>query len=138
MRPILFCLSFLVSIGCGDGQSVGDAGDTGERDGERRDANGTDGKPKVEAGHDATMSDTGGACVPGHQINCECPGGRPTGVQVCLPTGIGYGGCACSEAAVDAAHPKDANQVTCGVVHDAGDGSSYPLHEEASSTRAFG
>jgi hypothetical protein len=38
-----------------------------------------------------------GVCTPGQQVSCACPGGT-TGVQICLPTGQGFGTCDCSGA----------------------------------------
>jgi hypothetical protein len=38
-----------------------------------------------------------GACVPGRQLACGCPGGR-TGTQVCLADGSGYAACDQCEA----------------------------------------
>ena len=35
------------------------------------------------------------ACVPGAQIACACPGGQPTGVQVCDSSGSAFGPCLC-------------------------------------------
>ncbi|AUX25164.1 uncharacterized protein SOCEGT47_057080 [Sorangium cellulosum] len=45
--------------------------------------------------HAETSSSTGGsgACKPGRQIACDCPGGAPNGIQTCLPDGSGYGPC---------------------------------------------
>jgi hypothetical protein len=43
----------------------------------------------------------GGACVPGQQINCGCPGGVD-GTQVCKDDGRGYGICVCPDAGLDA------------------------------------
>ncbi|MEM9453904.1 MAG: hypothetical protein AAGF11_06975 [Myxococcota bacterium] len=36
----------------------------------------------------------GGACIPGQQITCPCPGGGD-GVQICMQNGAGYGPCQC-------------------------------------------
>ena len=35
----------------------------------------------------------GGACVPGQQVSCACPGSSVTGVQVCNSAGTGLGSC---------------------------------------------
>ncbi|MGO8999278.1 MAG: hypothetical protein ACLQVI_38625 [Polyangiaceae bacterium] len=45
-----------------------------------------------------------GACVPGAQVACACPGGTSS-VQVCTPDGAGLGPCDCSKAAPPAAAP---------------------------------
>ena len=40
-----------------------------------------------------TATAEGGACAPGRQIACDCPGGG-AGVQICNAAGTGYGACA--------------------------------------------
>lgn len=36
---------------------------------------------------------TAASCMPGHQINCGCPGGGMSGVQICGADGLGFGAC---------------------------------------------
>ena len=45
--------------------------------------------------------DTAGACAPGKQVVCACPGGVLTGVQTCDADGKGYGECMCPPAAIN-------------------------------------
>ena len=46
------------------------------------------------------------ACVPGAQVACACPGGRP-GVQVCRPSGDALGPCTCASAQAVRSRPPD-------------------------------
>lgn len=49
-----------------------------------------------DLGDTSGTSVTPGACTPGEQITCSCPG-TVDGVQVCLPDGSGYDACQCGD-----------------------------------------
>jgi hypothetical protein len=60
-------------------------------------------------GEEEARSETdGGACVPGHQVGCACPGGELEGVQICDALGSGYGACmGCDDASSSGAGSLD-------------------------------
>ena len=35
------------------------------------------------------------SCTPGQQVACDCPGGAPSGVQICDSSGKSFGACSC-------------------------------------------
>jgi hypothetical protein len=69
-----------LAIACSSGGSaaVKDAG--------RADVGAVDARAKVDAM-------VARVCASGQQVACACPGGEPSGVQVCAADGQGYGGC---------------------------------------------
>src|SRR5450432_2593444 len=59
-------------------------------------------------GKDGGGKDTAsGACVPGQQVSCACPGSSVSGVQVCNSAGTGLGSCTGCPGTAGATAPTD-------------------------------
>lgn len=103
-------LAIAATVGCAGGSDGrrATAGEIGEAD-----EGGSDSTDSTTTATTATTTtSTPGACVPGQQIACACPGGTD-GAQACLGDGSGFGPCECpTETTTTGVEPSETSQST--------------------------
>ncbi len=88
------------------------------------------------SGSEDTRADTdGGACAPGQQVSCACPGGEVEGVQVCNADGLGFGMCmGCDDASTGVVTSADDTSSTTDPTDATLTADSAPTTDDGEST----